>query len=83
MYKLPAESTATPGGAFNRGAGGRAAVTAVNCRPVSRHGGDRSVRNLADPVVIRIGDVQVAGGAHRDSCWDSSTGRWWPDRCRR
>ena len=53
-------------GIVQLGAGGLA-VTAIACRSVSRHGGHRSVRDFADAVVIRIGDVQVAGGIHGDA----------------
>src|ERR1019366_6407742 len=53
------------GGAVGRGqlgAGGRAVVAAVAWRPVPRHGGDHSIRNLADAAVVTVGGVEVAGG---------------------
>src|ERR1035437_1168226 len=57
------------GGAVGRGqlgAGGRAVVAAVAWRPVPRHGGDHSVRDLADAVTL-VGDVEVAGGVRGDT----------------
>ena len=63
------------------GAGGRAVVAAETSRPVSRHGGDHAVRDLADAAVCIVGDVQVAGESTATP-WGRTTERWWPGRCR-
>src|ERR1019366_9345319 len=55
-------------GIVQLGAGGRAVVAAEACRPTSGHGRDHAVRNLADAMVVLVGDVQVAGGIHGDAC---------------
>src|ERR1019366_1408410 len=55
-----------PHGAAQLGAGGRAVVAAETLRPISRRGGDHPVRDLADAVVDRVGDVQVAGRVDGD-----------------
>jgi hypothetical protein len=49
------------------GAGRRAAVAAIPEYSVSRHCGDHPVRDLADDIVIRVADEQVAGGIQRDA----------------
>ena len=49
------------------GAGGRTAVAGVAWRAVARHGGDHPVRDLADALVMGVGDVEVAGGVHGDA----------------
>ena len=67
MYRLPAESTATPQGASNSALVAGPLSPLKPARPVSRHGGDHSVRDLADAVVTGVGDVQVAGGIHGDA----------------
>ena len=56
-----------PIGNVQLGADGRAIVPAVALRPAPRHGSDHPIGNLADPEVISIGDVEVAGGVHGDA----------------
>ena len=67
MKRSPAESTVTPEGRYNWALVAGPLSPLKPCRPVSRHGGDHAVRDLADAVVVGVGDVEVAGGVHRDA----------------
>ena len=70
MKRSPAESTATPSGIGQFGGGGRAVVAAVARGAVAGDGGDHAGGEIhfADPVVSSVGDEEVAGGVHRDTC---------------
>ena len=69
MNRSPAASTATPVGPFSSAAVAGAAVAAVAAVPLPAtvmmmpRGRD----HLADRVVARVGDEQVAGGVERDA----------------
>ena len=56
-------------GTGQRGGGGRAAVTAVASGPVARDGGDHAGGeiDLADHIVLVVGDEKVSVSVHRDA----------------
>ena len=65
---MPSELTATPRGKLSARGGSRSAIAAVVAAALAGDGGDGAVgRNLADPAVVRVGDVDVAGCVHRDA----------------
>ena len=60
MYRLPAESTATPSGIVQLGAGGRAVVAAEACRPVPRHQGQDTRCGVQSQDGVLIHEEEVA-----------------------
>ena len=69
MKRLPEASTATPVGWLSRAEVAGIAVDAeVRRLAAARDGIDHAGRaDHADPVVMGIGDEEVAGGVHRDA----------------
>ena len=66
-----------------RGRGG-AAVARISGHSCSREGADGAVRgDLADPVGVAVGHVDVAGGIHSDSIRKAELRARWPARRRR
>jgi len=59
---------ATPTGLLNWALVAGPLSAAEAFRPGARHGGDHSLRDLADEVVRGIGNIEVAGRVHRDAC---------------
>ena len=72
-------------GIVQLGGGGRPAVAAIARSSVAGDGGDdaRGGVDLADAVVVGVGDEQVAAGVHRHAARDRSARRRWPGRRRR
>ena len=70
MKRSPAASTATPVGSFSSAAVAWTVIAAVACGPIAGDGGDHAGGkiHLADPVVVGVGDEEVPGGVHRDTC---------------
>ena len=54
-------------GTVQLGVAGRAVIAAEAWRSVSRDGSHHPIRDLADTVIPRVGDVQVARGIHGDA----------------
>src|ERR1019366_4422398 len=54
-------------GVVQLGAGSRAVIAAEAWHPVSRHSGDHPVRDFADAVIRRVGDIEAACGVHGDA----------------
>jgi hypothetical protein len=46
------------------GGGCRAAIAAEALYPISRDGGDHTIRDLPDAIAIGVGDVEIAGGIY-------------------
>jgi hypothetical protein len=65
------------GGQFGAGRVGRwqKGLSAETKRPISGNGGDDAVRDLADAVVLGVGDLQVADRIHGDAFGEVVTSR--------
>src|SRR5262249_29863215 len=50
-----------------RGGDGRAAVAAVTCSTIAGDGGDNAGADLADDIVVVVGDEEIAGSIHRNA----------------